>query len=233
MRQLTLNLHPNEKITFESFVVGENSELINALKNIFSNQEFFWYLWGEHSAGCSHLLQACANFAHQLQKKVMYIALSDFSNLSPDIVRGIDQYDLVLWDDVDAIVGLNEWEVALFHAYNQLQIAGAKLICTASMSPSSIPIQLADFRSRLAAGVTYQVKALSDDEKLTALQHRAKLRGIQLSDAVGHYLLSHCPRNLSDLFALLDKLDSASLEEKRLLTIPFVKAVLQGQRNLL
>lgn len=229
MRQLTLNLHLNEKITFDSFVVGENAELINALKNVFLTKEFFWYLWGEQSVGRTHLLQSCAYFAHQLQKKVMYVALSDYSTLSPDIVRGMDQFDLVLWDDVDAIAGLNEWEVALFHAYNQLQIAGSKLICTASNSPLSSSIQLPDFRSRLAAGVTYQVKSLRDEEKLSALQQRAKLRGMHLNDSVGRYLLSHCPRNLSDLFALLDKLDSASLEEKRLLTIPFVKAVLQAE----
>lgn len=226
MRQLTLDLHLSEKITFENFVVGENSELINALNNIFSSQEFCWYLWGEQSVGRTHLLQASANYADQVKKKVMYVALSDYSKLSPDIVRGMDLFDIVLWDDVDAIAGLNEWEVALFHAYNQLQAAGSKLVCTASASPLSNNIQLPDFRSRLAAGVTYQVKALSDEEKLSALQQRAKLRGMQLSDSVGRYLLTHCPRNLSALFALLDKLDALSLEEKRLLTIPFVKTVL-------
>ncbi len=226
MRQLTLNLHLSEKITFDNFIVGENLELMSALKNLFSNDEFCWYLWGEQSVGRTHLLQACANYASQLQKKAMYVALSDYVNLSPDIVRGMDQYDIVLWDDVDSIAGLNEWEVALFHAYNQLQSAGSKLICTASMSPLSCQIQLPDFRSRLAAGVTYQIKPLCDEDKLTALQQRANLRGMQLSDSVGHYMLSHCSRNLSDLFALLDKLDSASLEEKRLLTVPFVKTVL-------
>ena len=67
---------------------------------------------------------------------------------------------------------------------------------------------------------------LRDEEKLAALQQRAKSRGMQLNDHVGRYLLSHCPRDMSALFSTLDQLDSASLEEKRLLTIPFVKSVL-------
>jgi DnaA family protein len=226
VRQMTLNLQLNERITFDSFIVGDNAELIDALRNVSQSTEFCWYLWGERGVGRSHLLQSCAYAANQLQLKVMYIALADYQKSSPDIVRGMDQYDIVLWDDVDAIAGLNEWEVALFHAYNQLQAAGSKLICTATIPSLSSSIKLADFRTRLAAGVTYQVKPLRDEEKLAALQQRAKSRGMQLSDSVGRYLLSHCPRDMSALFSCLDQLDSASLEEKRLLTIPFVKSVL-------
>lgn len=226
MRQLTLDLHLNERVTFDSFIVGENAEAVHALRAIFSNTEFCWYLWGELGVGRTHLLQSVAHAANQLQKKVMFISLADYQALSPDIVRGIDQYDLVLWDDVDAIAGLDEWEVALFHGYNQLQSAGAKLVFTAANSPLTSPIHLPDFRTRLAAGVTYQIKPLHDEEKLAALQQRAKSRGMHLNDSVARYLLNHCPRDLSALFSCLDQLDAASLEEKRMLTIPFVKSVL-------
>jgi DnaA family protein len=226
VRQLTLNLQLNERVSFDSFIVGDNAQLFNALQNLFVSSEFCWYLWGEQGVGRSHLLQSCAYAANQLQKKVMYIALADHQQLSPDIIRGIEQYDIVIWDDVDAIAGLNEWEVALFHAYNQLQPTGAKIISAATSSPTASHIQLPDLRSRLAAGVTYQVKPLRDEEKLAALQQRAKSRGMHLNDSVGRYLLSHCPRDMSALFSFLDQLDAASLQEKRLLTIPFVKSVL-------
>ncbi len=225
---MTLDLQLNERITFNSFIVGDNAEAVHALQTIFSSSEFCLSLWGDTGVGRSHLLQSCAHAAGLQEKKVMYIALGDYQSLSPDIVRGIDQYDLLLWDDVDAIAGLHEWEVALFHGYNQLQSAGAKLVYTAATSPLTSPIQLPDFRTRLAAGVTYQIKSLHDEQKLSALQQRAKSRGMQLTDSVGRYLLNHCPRDLSALFACLDQLDSASLEEKRMLTIPFVKSVLMG-----
>lgn len=227
MRQLTLNLQLNERVTFDHFIVGSNNQLVSALKKIPESAEFSWYLWGEKGVGRTHLLQSCAHAAHQLSLKVMYIALADYPVLSPDIIRGIDQYDLVLWDDVDAIAGLNQWEVALFHAYNQLQASDAKLICTASASPLASQIQLPDFRTRLASGLTFQVKSLRDEEKLTALQQRARSRGMQLSDPVGNYLMSHYSRDMPALLAFLDELDAVSLQEKRLLTIPFVKSVLK------
>lgn len=226
MRQLTLNLQLNERITFDSFIVGDNAELIDTLKKFFHSAEFCWYLWGEQGVGRSHLLQSCAFAAHQQNLTVNYISLADYKKISTDILQGLEQYDVVLWDDIDVIAGITEWEEALFHAYNQLQSASAKLLCTAISSPLSSPLHLADLRSRLAAAVTYQVKSLRDEEKLAALQQRAKSRGMQLNDHVGRYLLSHCPRDMSALFAALDQLDSASLEEKRLLTIPFVKSVL-------
>jgi DnaA family protein len=226
MHQLTLNLQLNEKISFDSFIAGENAQLIASLKNLFSSQEFCWYLWGEQGVGKSHLLQSCASSAHQQNFTVNYISLGDYQNLSPEILIGMDQYDLIIWDDVDAIAGKSEWEKALFHAYNRLQSAGSKLLCSAISSPLSSPLQLADLRSRLAAAITYQLKPLHDEEKLSALQQRAKSRGMHISDQVGRYLLSHCPRDMSALFSCLDQLDSASLQEKRLITIPFVKSVL-------
>lgn len=173
MRQLTLDLHLNERVTFDNFIVGENAEAVHALQTLFSNTEFCWYLWGEPGVGRTHLLQSLVHAVNQVQKKVMYISLADYQSLSPDIVRGIDQYDLVLWDDVDAIAGLHEWEVALFHGYNQLQSVGAKLVCSAAHSPLASEIQLPDFRTRLAAGVTYQIKPLHDEEKIAAQIGRA------------------------------------------------------------
>ncbi len=56
---------------------------------------------------------------------------------------------------------------------------------------------------------------------------RAERRGMTLVEEVGKYILTHCPRHMSTLFAALDVLDKASLAAQRKLTIPFVKSVLQ------
>jgi len=43
---------------------------------------------------------------------------------------------------------------------------------------------------------------------------------------VGRFLLNRLSRDMNTLLETLDKLDNASLEAKRKLTIPFVKEVL-------
>ena len=69
------------------------------------------------------------------------------------------------------------------------------------------------------------IKSLTDRQKLAALHKRAKIRGIQLSDEAGKYLLHQYSRNTNTLFSILEKLDQASLAAQHKLTIPFIKKV--------
>ncbi|MEY3190127.1 MAG: DnaA regulatory inactivator Hda, partial [Pseudomonadota bacterium] len=55
---------------------------------------------------------------------------------------------------------------------------------------------------------------------------KAAKMGFEISPQAGRFLLTHCNRDLSSLWTLLIKLDKASLAEKRKLTIPFLKKIL-------
>jgi DnaA family protein len=96
----------------------------------------------------------------------------------------------------------------------------------ANVVPTALGLQLPDLLSRLMNGVILQIQTLTDAEKLAALQLRANMRGFELPLEVGQFLLQRWPRNLSVLFAALEKLDHLSLVEQRRLTIPFVKQAL-------
>ena len=58
-----------------------------------------------------------------------------------------------------------------------------------------------------------------------ALRMRAKARGMEMSAEVAQFILNRAPRDMNDLFDLLERLDVVSLQEQRKLTIPFVKHV--------
>ncbi|MBL1432902.1 MAG: DnaA regulatory inactivator Hda, partial [Gammaproteobacteria bacterium] len=83
---------------------------------------------------------------------------------------------------------------------------------------------------RLAASLIFEQQVLNDDEKKTALQQRAKMRGLTLSDDVANYLVSRAQRDTHSLFSLLDRLDKFSMVKQRGLTVPLVKEVLFGVR---
>ncbi len=85
-----------------------------------------------------------------------------------------------------------------------------------------------DLRTRLAWGLVYQLKPLSDAEKGEHLKAEAARRGLQLSDEVVGSLLTRLPRDLYSLNALLDRLDRHSLARQRPLTLPLVREVLQS-----
>jgi DnaA family protein len=56
--------------------------------------------------------------------------------------------------------------------------------------------------------------------------------GMPLNDDVLQFMLTHCSRDLRALMDLLKRLDKASLAEKRHITIPFVKQVLNEVANV-
>lgn len=226
--QLPLGLTLKDEATFDNFYSGQNAEIIAALKQTVSDKgERMVYLCASRGQGCSHLLQAACHYAQQQRTSSVYLSLAQYQTLSPEILNGLESLNLICLDDLHQVAGQAEWEEAIFHLYNRVQAAGGKLIIAARDLPKAINLQLPDLVSRLAWGIVFQLHSLTDDEKLTVLTMRANRRGITLSEEVGRYILTHCPRHMGTLFAALDVLDKASLAAQRRLTIPFVKEVLE------
>lgn len=226
--QLTLGVGLKDEATFANFYSEKNAQLMAALTHAAAGKgERFIYFYGTGGLGCTHLLQACCHEANKHQMSAVYIPLSRTTDMSPEIFDGLESLPLVCVDDIHRIAGKPEWEEAFFHAYNRILDSGSRLIVTANVAPKALGLTLPDVVSRLAWGVVYPLYPLNDDEKLQVLIMRAERRGMTLSEEVGRFILNHCPRHMSTLFAALDALDKVSLAAQRKLTIPFVKSVLQ------
>jgi DnaA family protein len=228
INQLTLGVGLKDEATFANYYAGKNGPLIQELKKSASGSgERVTYFCGIGGQGCTHLLQAACHEAHRYKLTSVYIPLASLIDYSPDIFEGLESLMLVCIDDLHLIAGRPAWEEAFFHAYNRIHDAGSRLIVTANVMPKALGLALPDLVSRLSWGVVFQLQPLTDNEKLAVLMMRAERRGMALSEEVGKFILNHCPRHMSTLFAALDALDKASLAAQRKLTIPFVKTVLQ------
>lgn len=225
--QLTLGVGLKDEATFANYYEGGNQLLVTELKKMSSGKgERVIFFNGVGGEGRTHLLQACCHEAYQHHLSAVYLPLGDMSELSFDIFEGLENLSLVCIDDFHRIAGHKEWEQAFFHAYNRIRDAGGTMIITANKPPKSLGLVMPDVLSRLTWGMTFQLLPLSDNQKLEVLIMRASRRGMTLVEEVGRYILTHCPRHMSTLFAALDALDKASLAAQRKLTIPFVKEVL-------
>ena len=225
MKQLPLNLHWLDYATFANFFIGDNREAVTYLQNLWVMPERSVYLYGNAGSGLSHLLQACCQMATEHGKTAAYLSLQR-PEFSPEILDGLEQLDLLCIDDVQVIAGQRPWEESLFHLYNRVLSSSAHLVIASQSTIKQLPWGLPDLASRLAASVIFQIKLLSDEQKIQALQQRAKVRGLELPQEVGRFLLNHFPRDMPALFAALEQLDLASLAAGRRLTVPFVKEVL-------
>jgi DnaA family protein len=164
---------------------------------------------------------------HLQKRSAFYLPLQHYQEIKPAILDDLEQFDLVCIDDVDWVIQDPVWEEALFHCYNRLRDKQTPLIISALKPPHQLPCYLPDLKTRLSSALVLKIQALSDEDKKTTLQLRAANRGIHLTEDVIQFMLRHYSRNMSELLALLDTLDRASLIAKRKITIPFVKSVMQ------
>ncbi|WP_163936108.1 DnaA inactivator Hda [Paraferrimonas sp. SM1919] len=226
--QLSLQVHLPDDETFESYYSAGNDQLISSLRLSAKGQgEACTYLWGAGQSGRTHLLHAACAEATEQGRQTFYLPFSIQASMSPAILEGLENLDLICIDDVDQIAGNPIWEEALFHFYNRvLETGKASLVLTATAPVKEAGFLLPDLKSRLQWGVSYQLQPIADEQKLQALQHRAELRGLQLPEDAGRFLINRLTRDMRTLYDVLDRLDKASLVHKRRLTIPFIKETL-------
>ncbi|OOF88953.1 DnaA regulatory inactivator Hda [Rodentibacter ratti] len=227
-QQLPLPIHQIDDYTLENFYGDNNLLLLDSLhKNSQQIQQQFFYIWGMAGCGKSHLLRALSNQYLNEQRAAIYVPLNKSRYFSPAVLENLEQQSLVCLDDLDSVMGDPEWEIALFDLFNRIKASGQTLlIVSASLSPSALNVQLPDLASRLKWGEIYQLSPLTDEQKLEVLQKNAHQRGIELPAETAQFLLKRLNRDTHTLLQALEKLDKASLQAQRNLTIPFVKETL-------
>lgn len=218
-QQLTLGISLRDDATFDNFFSGRNEQVIY---NLINQEDAYVFLFGSAGTGKSHLLQAAC---HQVGQKGLPVAYLPFAEKGfiPAMLDGLESMSLIALDDIQYIVGNDGWERSLFNLYNRAREKGVNILVSSNEPLHSLDIKLADLKSRLSWGPVFQLNLLDDSEKQKALQQRAKRRGLELEDDVVTYLLKRSPRDMNSLFQIFEKLDQASMIEKRKLTIPFIK----------
>jgi len=226
-QQLPVTFEFKANQTFDDFYPGSNQEIINQLKKtVAGTGEQLIFLWGEEGHGKSHLLQACCSEAFNQQSSSFYLDLSDSSSTDPELMTGLESFEIVCLDNIDELAQRENWELALFNFFNRHRDGNHKLIISASCPPNTIDFALADLKTRMNWGLSLKIQPLDDDHKIAALTHKAQQMGFEISTPVARFLLTHYDRNLTSLWLMLDKLDWASLAAQRKLTIPFLKQIL-------
>lgn len=222
--QLALPLILADHAVFASFWTRGNEATVAFLERLAGSGEGVgaWLAGGE-ATGKSHLLQAvCERFGGD----AVYVPLEACAAGSPALLDGLASRRCVCLDDVDAVAGVDDWEAALFDLANQLADASGLLVASAAAAPRDTGLTLPDLASRMSKLPIFRLAPLAEDERVRALQLRAKLRGLDLPSDTAQFLLRRARRDMRSLYALLDRLDSESLRAQRRLTIPFVRDVL-------
>ena len=223
-QQLPLNFKNSESKSFDDFIEGQNLALLDSLKSFIHSNETLFYLWGNSGSGKSHLLQA-ATIQFPQQKAVIF---KPEDLLVRENVALIALFDIICIDQAETIAGHTLLEESLFFWINETRQAHKKIILASQLSTNDKQWQLADLRSRLHSGRTHELKIIDRNNALQIFMRQAEKKGIVVDQKIEKYLSQKCPMNMKFLSQLLQQLDEVTLVEKKQVTIPLLKKILQS-----
>ncbi len=218
---------------FDSFHVESDSPdalLVENLRSyLLQGEATPLYFYGESGSGKTHLHIAAASLSRELgNNDTVYFDCSS-QNVSHEMLTMCLDSQCLCLDNIDVWAGNSSAEKAIFAVVENAKNSDQRLIVSAKFKPQDNQFELADLVSRLSSGMVFQLNTLDDEGKLKALRQNVNDRNLKVDDKVLHHLLVHFSRDNHSLFEALDKLDRASMIEKRKITIPFVQKVLSHQ----
>jgi DnaA family protein len=194
MTQLALDLLGTIAPTLDNFVAGGNRECLQALRALAA---------GDRRHRFIHLWGLPGSGRTHLAR-----ALADVPDLSAV-------------DDVQRLDAAGQQ--ALFARFIAAAADPRQAILTTGDRP---PLALAlreDLRTRLGAGLVFELRAPDDEARAQALALAARERGLAPAPEVIAWLLTHHDRDLRVLMSTLEAVDRHALARKRPLTLPLLR----------
>jgi len=207
--QLPLPLLTPPAQTLDNFVPGRNGEALAAARELAAGGgPQFVYFWGPPGSGRTHLLTALSSACAQPGGSVGAVRLH-----TADDVHALDE----------------PGQARLFQLLDTVRSgSAARLVAAGDRPPARLPLR-EDVRSRLGWGLALALHPLSEEEKADALRAQLTARGVRAAADLIDYMLSHMPRDMRTLSAVLNALDSYALQHGRALTVPLLRAWLLEQ----
>jgi DnaA family protein len=223
--QLVLDLGPPPPPSFDNFVTGGNREALAAVRALLEPAGVaslrFLYLWGPAASGRTHLLKALERAVPSAQVR----------RLDPDTALAAFDHDpsrrLWLIDDCDRLDPRRQQ--AAFHLFDAVAAdANGQLVCTGGQPPGRLAL-MPELSTRLGWGLVLQLHRLTDVDTARALAGTLAERGLTPGPDVIDWLMTHAPRDLGSLRALVDAIDAYALARKRALNVALLREFALGR----
>ena len=221
-KQLTFPWSKPNKSNFNEYYFDDANKALH--NKILEHEDIV--LYGIKKTGKTYLLQSLCNYYADKNKLSLFIPLAEVTSLETSIFDSIESMDIICIDDLDAIKGFPEWEIALFNLINNSLISGCRLVFGTSQNPASINFSLSDLDSRIRKINSTEVFPINNENLHKAIKKISQFRSIRLGDKELNYLITYTERSIDSLINILNKLDDLSIEQKRKITIPLIKEII-------
>lgn len=129
-------------------------------------------------------------------------------------------------DDVDQFFGNPEAEEELFHQFNLAKENLTYILLSMTNKVNVQPIKLPDLASRLRAAPQIEIHAPDDNVLQGVLVKMLHDRQLKVEPGVVNYIVPRIERSFASARDLIAQIDKSSLAEKRSVTVPLVREIL-------
>jgi len=152
------------------------------------------------------------------------------SDINESVIRDIaDMNHHVIIEDADNLIGNLEGEKGLFHLYNIFKEEKRSILLTLFEPPVRRQFALPDLASRLRAAPSVSVRE-PDEQLLGAVLVKLFAdKQIRVGAEALHYILPRIERSFEAARDLVEKADSRAMIEKRKISIPLLRDILNQE----
>ena len=243
--QAIQNANLNPRYTFDTFVVGKNNNLAHAasLAVAESPGEIYnpLFLYGGVGLGKTHLMHSVAHFVlkNNPNAKVLYVSTETFTSELVDAIRNKNNItttefrekyrynDVILFDDIQFIIGKDGTQEELFHTFNALYEAKKQIIISSDRPPKEIEKLEERLRSRFEWGLTVDIQKPDYETRMAILRKKEELEGYNIDNEVIKYIASNVKSNIRELEGALTKIVALSKLNNKEITIELAEEALK------
>jgi chromosomal replication initiator protein len=204
----------NPAYTFDSFVVGGNSQFAHAACEAVTRKTGIGYnplfIHGGPGLGKTHLMQAIGQeiLKRRPGARVVYLTCEKFTNEFIDSIRRGDlekfrrryrSSDVLLIDDVQFLAGKERSQEEFFHTFNTLMDGQCQVVLSCDRPASEIKNLEPRLISRFECGLTVELQPPQMETRLAILHQKAKAWKVKLDEDVFRYLAEKIQSNVRRL----------------------------------
>ena len=233
----------NPRNTFESFVVGANSEFAHAACSAVAAGPGKTYnplfIYSGVGLGKTHLMHAIGHQILSTKKntKVLYITSEKFTNDFIDAIqtgslakfrKRYRQADVLLIDDIQFLGGKERSQEEFFHTFNTLFDGHKQIVLSSDRPPSEIANLENRLVSRFEWGLTAEMQPPDIETRTAILRKKAQSMQVKLAPEIINFLAEKIRTNVRRLEGALMRVASyTSLNEGKAPTMERLEILLK------
>lgn len=208
--QSALNLEVQEESQLTDFMsVGYQAAVI-AIEKLCQGDLSEIFIYGKKGSGKSHLALAIYNEYTKTGKTAISFSLNKMIESEGDDIsalQGLQLFDLIILDDLEAVAKSRDWQEGLFHLINEVRHEQKQLVFLANNPARELNIGLLDLLTRLSLAPAFKLPDGDNPvDRAAILTSILRRKGWRLPPLIFDYLVSDGPYNATDMMSVLDSI---------------------------